>query len=141
MLRSAEFDLAILDVNVGGRIITPVTEIVELRKRPIIFAAGLCARRFSWAVPRPAGTTQALHVRKTATDDLQWPHTVSDESRPRKDPTVRLNTIEPLRIRFRDMRLEGGNGTPAKTTGASSIKESPATVRVQQRLPQTDATH
>ena len=40
LARTAEFDLAMLDVNIGGHMITPVAEIIELRKRPIIFATG-----------------------------------------------------------------------------------------------------
>src|SRR5690348_12773331 len=34
------FDLAILDVNVNGKIISPVAEVIEMRKRPFIFATG-----------------------------------------------------------------------------------------------------
>jgi CheY-like chemotaxis protein len=56
MARSAEFDLAILDVNVGGRMITPVAEIVELRKRPIIFATGYAPD----AIPEPFRDRPAL---------------------------------------------------------------------------------
>lgn len=40
MARTAKFDLALLDVNVGGQMITPVAEIIELRNRPIIFSTG-----------------------------------------------------------------------------------------------------
>jgi CheY-like chemotaxis protein len=35
-----EFDLAILDVNLRGKIITPVAELIRARRRPIIFATG-----------------------------------------------------------------------------------------------------
>ena len=38
--RSADFDLAILDVNVRGKLITPVAELIRARGRPIIFATG-----------------------------------------------------------------------------------------------------
>ena len=38
--RSADFDLAILDVNVRGKLITPVAELIKARWRPIIFATG-----------------------------------------------------------------------------------------------------
>jgi CheY-like chemotaxis protein len=38
--RSTEFDLAILDVNLRGKIITPVAELIKARGRPIIFATG-----------------------------------------------------------------------------------------------------
>ena len=35
-----EFDLAILDVNVNGKVITPVAELLASRNRPFIFATG-----------------------------------------------------------------------------------------------------
>ena len=34
------FDLAILDVNVNGKVISPVAELISARKRPFIFATG-----------------------------------------------------------------------------------------------------
>jgi CheY-like chemotaxis protein len=37
---SAEFDLAILDVNVDGKFITPVAKLIAARGLPIIFATG-----------------------------------------------------------------------------------------------------
>jgi CheY-like chemotaxis protein len=40
LAQSTEFDLAILDVNVNGKIISPVAEVIEMRKRPFIFATG-----------------------------------------------------------------------------------------------------
>ena len=40
LAETAYFDLAILDVNVNGKIISPVAEVIELRKRPFIFATG-----------------------------------------------------------------------------------------------------
>jgi CheY-like chemotaxis protein len=40
LAQSAEFDLAILDVNVRGKLITPVAELIKARGRPIIFATG-----------------------------------------------------------------------------------------------------
>lgn len=38
--RSVDFDLAILDVNVRGKLITPVAELIRALGRPIIFATG-----------------------------------------------------------------------------------------------------
>jgi CheY-like chemotaxis protein len=35
-----EFDLAILDVNVNGKVISPVAELIKARNRPFIFATG-----------------------------------------------------------------------------------------------------
>jgi len=40
LAETASFDLAILDVNVNGKIISPVAEVIEMRKRPFIFATG-----------------------------------------------------------------------------------------------------
>ena len=40
LAQSAEFDLAILDVNVNGKVISPVAELITARKRPFIFATG-----------------------------------------------------------------------------------------------------
>jgi CheY-like chemotaxis protein len=40
LAQSTEFDLAILDVNVNGKVITPVAELVKARNRPFIFATG-----------------------------------------------------------------------------------------------------
>lgn len=40
LANSAEFDFAILDVNVNGRLISPVAEAVEGRNRPFVFATG-----------------------------------------------------------------------------------------------------
>jgi CheY-like chemotaxis protein len=40
LAQSAEFDLAILDVNLNGKVITPVAEFIRARGRPIIFATG-----------------------------------------------------------------------------------------------------
>ena len=40
LAQSAEFDLAILDVNVNGKVISPVAELLKARNRPFIFATG-----------------------------------------------------------------------------------------------------
>jgi DNA-binding response OmpR family regulator len=39
-VQSTEFDLAILDVNVNGKVITPVAELITARNLPFIFATG-----------------------------------------------------------------------------------------------------
>jgi DNA-binding response OmpR family regulator len=38
--RSADFDLAILDVNLNGKMITPAAELIKARGVPLIFATG-----------------------------------------------------------------------------------------------------
>ena len=40
LAESAFFDLAILDVNVNGKVISPVAELIKVRNRPFIFATG-----------------------------------------------------------------------------------------------------
>lgn len=40
LAQSAKFDLAILDVNVNGKVISPVAELIQARNRPFIFATG-----------------------------------------------------------------------------------------------------
>jgi CheY-like chemotaxis protein len=40
LAKAAEFDIAILDVNVNGKVISPVAELIEARNRPFIFATG-----------------------------------------------------------------------------------------------------
>jgi CheY-like chemotaxis protein len=40
LAQNTEFDLAILDVNIQGKLITPVAELITTLNRPIIFATG-----------------------------------------------------------------------------------------------------
>jgi len=40
LARSTEFDLAILDVNVNGKVISPVADLIQAKGRPFIFATG-----------------------------------------------------------------------------------------------------
>ena len=40
LAQSVEFDLAILDVNVNGKVISPVADLIKARNRPFIFATG-----------------------------------------------------------------------------------------------------
>lgn len=40
LAQSAEFDVAILDVNVNGKVVSPVAELIQARNRPFIFATG-----------------------------------------------------------------------------------------------------
>jgi len=40
LVRSTDFDLAILDVNVNGKVISPVAELIRAKGRPFIFATG-----------------------------------------------------------------------------------------------------
>jgi len=40
LAETTEFDVAILDVNVNGKVISPVAELLKARNRPFIFATG-----------------------------------------------------------------------------------------------------
>ena len=40
LVQSTDFDIAILDVNVNGKVISPVAEAVRLRGLPFVFATG-----------------------------------------------------------------------------------------------------
>ena len=40
LARTATFDITILDVNVNGKVISPVAEVIAARNRPFIFATG-----------------------------------------------------------------------------------------------------
>jgi CheY-like chemotaxis protein len=44
LVQATDFDIAILDVNLNGKVITPVAEAVQLRERPFIFATGYGAQ-------------------------------------------------------------------------------------------------
>ena len=44
LAESAEFDIAILDVNVNGKVISPVADVLKARQRPFIFATGYGAQ-------------------------------------------------------------------------------------------------
>jgi CheY-like chemotaxis protein len=56
LARDAEFDFAILDVNLNGQPITPVVEVLVERKLPFVFATGYGQR----GVPEPYRTTPTL---------------------------------------------------------------------------------
>ena len=40
LAQSVDFDLAILDVNVNGKVISPVADLIKARNLPFIFATG-----------------------------------------------------------------------------------------------------
>lgn len=40
LVQAIDFDIAVLDVNVNGKVISPVAEAVQLRGRPFVFATG-----------------------------------------------------------------------------------------------------
>jgi CheY-like chemotaxis protein len=44
LVQAIDFDIAILDVNVNGKVITPVAEAVNMRGLPFVFATGYGAQ-------------------------------------------------------------------------------------------------
>lgn len=44
LVQATDFDVAILDVNVNGKVISPVAEAVRLRGKPFVFATGYGAQ-------------------------------------------------------------------------------------------------
>jgi CheY-like chemotaxis protein len=40
LAQSARFDVAILDVNVNGKVVTPVAQAIEARRLPFVFVTG-----------------------------------------------------------------------------------------------------
>ena len=40
LAQSTDYDFAILDVNVNGKVISPVADLIKARNRPFIFATG-----------------------------------------------------------------------------------------------------
>lgn len=40
LIETLDFDIALLDVNVNGKVITPVARAIAARKRPFVFATG-----------------------------------------------------------------------------------------------------
>jgi DNA-binding NtrC family response regulator len=56
LARNADFDFAILDVNLNGQPITPVVEVLIERRMPFVFATGYGQR----GVPEPYRTTPTL---------------------------------------------------------------------------------
>lgn len=44
LARSTTFDIAILDVNVNGKVISPVAEVIQARNIPFVFATGYGAQ-------------------------------------------------------------------------------------------------
>src|SRR5215470_6460260 len=40
MARTSDFDVALLDINIGGKRVDPVAEVVRARRIPVIFISG-----------------------------------------------------------------------------------------------------
>ena len=69
LAQSIEFDLAILDVNVNGKVISPVAELIDARNRPFIFATGYGSSGLPGRISRPARAAEAVSARNAGPDD------------------------------------------------------------------------
>ena len=69
LAQSAEFDLAILDVNVNGKVISPVADLIAARNRPFIFATGYGSSGLARGISRPAGAAKAVSDRNAGARD------------------------------------------------------------------------
>jgi CheY-like chemotaxis protein len=58
--KNADFDIAILDVNLNGQPISPVADALVARGMPFVFATGLRRTRPSRTVPRPPDPQEAV---------------------------------------------------------------------------------
>ena len=61
--KQAEFDVAMLDVNLNGKPITPVAEILIARGVPFVFATGYGQRGVPEALSRNADAAEAVPAR------------------------------------------------------------------------------
>jgi hypothetical protein len=59
LARSAEFDLAVLDINVGGYNIAPIAQIIADRDLPFIFVSGYGLEGRPQSFPGKAGIAKA----------------------------------------------------------------------------------
>ena len=69
LAQTTEFDLAILDVNVNGKVISPVAELIQARNRPFIFATGYGSSGPAGRISRPPGAAKAVPDGNAGQDD------------------------------------------------------------------------
>ena len=71
LAQSTEFDLAILDVNVNGKVITPVAELIKATQPPLHLRDRLRLVRPSGRIPRPPGAAKTVSTGNAGPDDQQ----------------------------------------------------------------------
>jgi len=77
-VRNAEFDVAILDVNLGGEPISPVADALAARGTPFVFATGYGERALEpWARRVFEWTRQSLDVFVYFNNDMEG-HAIKD---------------------------------------------------------------
>ena len=65
LAQSTDFDFAILDVNVNGKVISPVADLIKARNRPFIFATGYGSSGLP-RIPRPPGAAKPFQLETLA---------------------------------------------------------------------------
>jgi CheY-like chemotaxis protein len=63
LAQSSEFDLAILDVNLNGKVITPEADLIKTRRVPFMFATGYGPR----VCPKYSGIAQLFRSPSSST--------------------------------------------------------------------------
>ena len=71
LAQSTYFDLAILDVNVNGKVISPVADLLKARGRPFIFATGYGSSGPAGGISRPPGAAEAVPAGDAGQGDRQ----------------------------------------------------------------------
>ncbi|WP_249150552.1 response regulator [Bradyrhizobium sp. JYMT SZCCT0180] len=69
LVQSIEFDLAIVDVNLNGQMITPVADVIKANRRPFIFATGYGAAGVPDGYRDQPTLQKAFHDRKARRND------------------------------------------------------------------------
>src|ERR1043166_9462327 len=110
LAQSTDFDIAILDVNVNGKVISPVAELIKARNRPFIFATGYGSQglpeeyRDRPALQKPFQLESLGKMIETALKSATGvPHSSSPANE--GDPVFRNVAIEPRRRRVLDTRF------------------------------------
>src|ERR1700743_1257030 len=67
LAESTYFDLAILDVNVNGKVISPVADLLKARGRPFIFATGYGSSGLPEEYRYPPALQKAFPLEKAGT--------------------------------------------------------------------------
>ncbi|MGY4504834.1 CheY-like chemotaxis protein [Bradyrhizobium sp. GM24.11] len=68
LAQATEFDIAILDVNVNGKVISPVADLIREKGCPFIFATGYGSSGLPEQYRDRAGAAEAVSARRTRQD-------------------------------------------------------------------------
>ena len=96
LAQSTEFDLAILDVNVNGKVISPVAELIKARNRPFIFATGYGSSGLPEEYRDRPALQKPFQLETLAQDDRQHAEAQRDGL-----PLPEISLLQRRRQRFR----------------------------------------